>query len=368
MALFLEQKLLVAGDALREFIGSLVGDVKRGDGQGVDSGKGCRHRLCLAAQQVDVGIIKGLVETRGDGMEGHLAVLFLDGLVLLGDLRPEHAGGAELGKLHEVVGADTHVELHALGDDSGFHTGLGQQGHPLRAPSQGVAEFLEDIAAGVVEHHRVDGQAAQTGHIGHDAEHSGGFGGDSLGVDIGAMAERAFERVIVDRAIEHLFELVGLKPFHEGGGQVEGLAGAGVEIQLHLGDIDVFEEDVKSLDCRLLDGEAQGVDPFSENIEGHAVGLGGVCGENLLAGEPVVVVTRTPHIRELAREGAGGFEIGDVLAAVHRLHRETLIGSPHQFLVEGDTLEIGINLSLPGLVGDGRELGEQFFFIFCHDI
>ena len=73
MALFFQQMLLVASDTFGEFIRGFVRCVKRGDGDGVDSGQSGTHGFCLAAKQIDVCIIDRLVETRCFGVDCHFA-------------------------------------------------------------------------------------------------------------------------------------------------------------------------------------------------------------------------------------------------------------------------------------------------------
>ena len=162
VALFLEQELLVAGDALAELVGFLVSDVEGGDCHRVNAGDGCREGLGLATQQVDVCVVDGLVETRGDGVAHHLLGAGARGVVLTYDFGPEHAGGAEFGDLHEEVRRYAHVEFDAAGNLGGVKAGVGEQCHPVGAPCQGVTQLLEDVGTGVAEHVGVYREHAQT--------------------------------------------------------------------------------------------------------------------------------------------------------------------------------------------------------------
>ncbi len=153
MRFFLQQQLLVAGNALREIGGLLVGGIERSNSDGVDAGDGGTHALSLAAQHVDIGIKNGLVVQRSMGVDDHLggtaadSVIFVlatgaGGLVGCYELGPQHTGGAEFGDFHEVVRTDGEVEHNLLGDVSGGQTGFGQGAHVFVTPSQCITEFL----------------------------------------------------------------------------------------------------------------------------------------------------------------------------------------------------------------------------------
>ena len=74
------------------------------------------------------------------------------GLVGLDYLGPQHTCSAELGNLHEVVGADTHVELDFLGYLVGGNAGLGEGTHVFVTPSQCVTQLLIAECAAVSKH------------------------------------------------------------------------------------------------------------------------------------------------------------------------------------------------------------------------
>ena len=101
---------------LANSVGALEGAVERRHLHRVDTADGGRHGLGRAAQHVDVGIVDGLVPARGLGVDHHLAGAVLLGVVALDDVGPEHARGAQLGDLQEVVGADREREAQLAGD------------------------------------------------------------------------------------------------------------------------------------------------------------------------------------------------------------------------------------------------------------
>ena len=84
-------------------------------------------------------------------MNSHLAAV-LSHTILLHDLRPEHAGCAELGQLHEVVGRNAHIEFDARSSFRSIHTLVGKHGKPFSAPCKRISELLIDISTCIAEH------------------------------------------------------------------------------------------------------------------------------------------------------------------------------------------------------------------------
>ena len=113
VAFFLEEELLVAGYALAEGVGGAVGGIEGSGDDGVHAGHACRERLGLAAQEIDVSVVDGLVEARGEGAYVHLGAGEVGGFVLLDNLCPQQAGGTEFGDFHEEVARYTHIEFYA---------------------------------------------------------------------------------------------------------------------------------------------------------------------------------------------------------------------------------------------------------------
>ena len=220
MALLGQQQLLVACDTLREIVGLLVCHVKRRHYHRVHTCDGCGHSLCLAAEQVHVGIEDSHVERAGRSANVHLhcaravlAVHFLafaalatiaDRLVLANNLRPQHTSGAELGNLHEVVALNAHVELDSLGSGSAVHTGFGQQCHVFSAPSQRIGQLLRAVSTCVAQVQRVhaDGAVTRKQFLGLDSQHQTLF--DSLCIKSMTAGQHLLNRVAVDAAMQRL--------------------------------------------------------------------------------------------------------------------------------------------------------------------
>ena len=312
-------------------------------------------------------VVEGLVETRGRGVAGHLACV-VSGAVLACDLSPHHAGGTEFGQLHEVVRRHAHVELDAGGHLVGADAGLGEQCHPLCAPCQGVAEFLEYICACVVERIGINREYLEGRHILYGLDKGLCSLGDGGGIDLLAVAERGLERIVVDRAAECLLCAFLLQHLNERFGQVEGAFGASGEVYFHSGEVDAVKQGGHDLFSGFLDGETERVHPFFKHLTSFGVGLGGVGVENLLTGKPVVVVACAADVGVFAGERVQGLEVLDVLAHVHRLNIESFVCAPYEFFLERHAFEVSVDLCPPCVVVDGRELGKQLlFFIICHD-
>ena len=231
----------------------------------------------------------------------HLTAGFVVSAILLHDLGPEHAGSAEFGELHEVVARNAHVELDAVSHFSGIETLVGKQGEPFGAPCQGVAEFFVDICAGIGEHHRVNGEYAQSGHVLDDCEHLGTHLGDVAG-EFNAVLEGFLEGIEVDGTVEFVGEVVGLEVVNEHAGKVEGLAGAAHKVELNGCHVDAFEERGEFVGRGILDFETEGIDTLGEHVNRLGVGVGRAVGYDFLAREPVIVSAGTANKRVFAGE------------------------------------------------------------------
>ena len=202
--LLLEVKLGVARDAGREIGGQRHRLVER---VGV-------KRLCLAAgggQRLEAGagdVVEGIL--RGEAPAGGLRVRAeRERLGVLrtepGDhLRPEHAGGAQLGDLHEEVLADAPEEAQARGEridvDAGLHAGA----QIFEAVGQRVGQL--QVGRGARLLHVVAGNrdAVELGHalravgedVGDDAHRGPGR------VDVGVAHHELLEDVVLDRALQ----------------------------------------------------------------------------------------------------------------------------------------------------------------------
>lgn len=110
VALFFEEELLVAADAVAEAVARLEGDVEGVGGDAVGTGNGCAHGLGGSAEHVDVGVVDRLVPDGTGGVDKDLVAAFAGGVVLLDYLAPKQASGAYLGNFHEVVATCGEVE------------------------------------------------------------------------------------------------------------------------------------------------------------------------------------------------------------------------------------------------------------------
>ena len=161
MGFVAEQDLLVARYTLAEFVRTLVATVERQSLDRVDTGKSGAHCLRHRAEKIDMRVIESLVELACHSMDEHLACAIAGRIVSLHDLGPEHTAGAELGKFHEVIGRNTHIELHAASHLIDSQTGFGHHCEPFGTPCESIAELLGDICACVIEHIAVYGETAQ---------------------------------------------------------------------------------------------------------------------------------------------------------------------------------------------------------------
>ena len=300
MALFLEQDLLVAGDALAEVVALLVGSVKRGDNDRIHTSQGGTHGLGLATQQVHIAVIDRLVETAGLGIDVHHARVVVSGIELLHDEGPQFACGAELGNLHEVNRRNAHVELDAVSHLIGGETGLGQHGHPLGTPSQGITQLLVDVGTGVVQCQRVNAERAQVGDGLHDIHQLGGHGNDVAREGL-TVLEGALERVESDTAHEGVLAAVLLAELNKLLGILDSALGAAHDVDFTGGKDDALEE-LLQVHISTMHVEADRVDALVEHLD--SLGIGGlhIVNIDVLANLPVVVVAGSADIGELTGE------------------------------------------------------------------
>ena len=198
MAFFLEEELLVAGDAFAESVRFLIRNVKGCGGDGIYACECSRHGFGLAAEEVDVGVVDCLVEARCRCVYVHFCTFKACGLVLSDNLRPKHAGCAEFGQLHEIVGRYAHVELNTCGNFIYRQAGVGEEGEPVGAPCEGVTEFLIDECARVGEHVGIYGQHFEARNFGNLGEESLGGLDDCGNVRFLAMTQGTAEGIVVD--------------------------------------------------------------------------------------------------------------------------------------------------------------------------
>ena len=249
--------------------------------KGVNTGNAGREGFGLAAEQVHVCVVYGLVEARGGSAYHHLGAVEACGLVLLHNLRPQHTGGAEFCDFHKEVGRNAHIELNARSNFFGLATGISKQVHPSRAPCEGISEFLIDVCAGICENTAVNGDAPQAGNGSHNVEKSGGLGGKSSGIHaFYSVTELATQRIIVNRALERSLGTLLLDISNEGFCHCHSLAGTAVEVDFNTRKAYVLQENRHF--GRVGNLEAKRIDAFSENIESDSVSfLGGIGHDDL---------------------------------------------------------------------------------------
>ena len=151
MTLLLDNQLLVAGDTLREISSFLVRCIKWGDHHRVNTAQCSTHSLCLRTEQIDVAVEQSLIICRGGCIDNHLASAITLRLVLLHNLSPKQTGCTELCNLHEIVLADTHIKLNALGSEVCINTSINQLLQILITPCQRIAKFLNNVGTGIIK-------------------------------------------------------------------------------------------------------------------------------------------------------------------------------------------------------------------------
>ena len=254
-----------------------------------------------------MSVKQGLVEARGGSVHVHLGAARAFGFVLSHDLSPEHASGAEFGDFHEVVGGNAHIEFDAVSYLVHGEAGVGELRQPVGAPSQSVTEFLIDVSTAVGQQHGVNGEELEAFNVGGSFNEC--FGGFNHGFEVAvfAFAEYAAQGIVVDSATEGVGSAGGFHHFNQGFGEVEGFATAGVEVDFHLGQVDVFEKDVEHIHGGFVNVETERGNTLGEDIASGGIGGGWVGVEDFLTGEPVVVGASAADEGEFAGERVGSF-------------------------------------------------------------
>ena len=365
VGLFLEQQLLVAGDAVAEVVGLFESDVERRGRNRVGAGDGGTHRLGGGAQHIDVGVEDRLVPRRRGrvdvGLQGAVARRF----VLLGNLAPQHTCGADFGNFHKVVAADGEVENQVLGHQRGVASAFGQFGHQLVGNGKAEAQLLHDVRAGVVEQRSADGQHAEFGQVllGIVDEL------DSL-VEVAVLAApelAVLEGVAIDVEIHRAAYLLGIEAVLAGHGDeeaqgVDELGVAAIEVDCHRRQVDVLQQGghlLLGLDG--LGAESDGCGAALHGVEGVGVSLGGVFLLDILTDVPhVVVAVLATRIGELVGVRVQIFNVFQVFSSVVGLYLETFDGFPNQFFLVVSTFEVLVDDFFPFFGRNGRKFGEQF--------
>ena len=367
VAFFLQQELLVAGDALSKVGRGLVGCVERGHHDRVHARQGGTHGFRLAAEHVDVAVEHRHIISSSGGIDLHLASTVAElvlacvlavlarayRFVLLDDVGPQHAGCAELGDFHEVNAADAEIELDFLGGQRSRDAGFHHLREILVAPCQRVAQFLVGVSTRVAERVGIHRDATELRERCQHLYQFGQLSEERRGVL--ALGENLLHGVEADAARER-FRVVALLVEISGQqlGQFQCVSLAGAEVQFHCVGLDAFEQGGDEVRAELLAGhfEAQRSDAFVQQVECLGVGLAGICRINVLAHVPAVVVFLVAsQVGKLAGQGVGLRHAFEIFAAVKRFHVEPFVGPPHHFLLIVRSLQIHLDFVHPFLAG-----------------
>ena len=367
MRLLLEQQLLVAGDTLRKFIGLLVGFIEGSGRNRIYTSQSSRHGLGLRAEQIDISIEYGLVEFRSLSMSLHLAGTVASGIVLFYNLSPQHAGGTELGQLHEVVGRDAEVEFDSIGNLIDRETFLGKSGQPFVTPSQGETQLLRNERTGIVQHHGIDSQHSEERQLFHGFDYGNGL----IGIvgKVAAFGQHALKRIESDRTRN--FRKVGSTLFQIGGyrsGKLHCAFHARGEVQLDFLQLDTMQQSFHILYRNQIFRElkAQRLDTLRQDVQSLGVGLFDIGHFDVLTYQPVVVGTSATHVRIFTGKRIGRVQVRNVFGTIHGVYVKPFVCPPYELFVKISSFQVGDNLVFPFLCGDRRELVKQFFFTFCH--
>ena len=286
------------------------------------------------------------------------------GLVLVYNLAPQQAGGADLGHLHEVGAADAHVEDHGTAHVLHLAAEVGEAGHKLVGGGQAEAEFLHDVRTGVVKQATVDGQHAELGQrlVGVFHQFFGHQEVAFLAMEELAVFQRMTEGVELARAAEFLGVVALLLGVFDIELQQLQVVLRAHEVDAHGVDIDAFEQGghvVEGLDAFGAEPNRGGAALHS--VEGHAVGLHGVGNADVLPHVPHVVVgVFATGVGHLAGVAVQILQTLKVFGTVVGFHLEPLDGTPHEFLLVVGSFEVLVDDFFPFLGRNGREFAEQF--------
>ena len=305
-------------------------------------------------------------------MDLHLAGAVLLGTVALDDVGPQHARGAQLGDLQEVVRADRHREAQLAGGEVRIDAGVGQAGQIVVTGRKGEGELLddrrtrvsEDVARNVDDADVLPGAALL--HERRDACEALFAAGRA---EVALLRQALHERVDAERdpgvapgdAVgrefrEHELGQVGHLRTAEGDGY--GRNRDAGEQHVEIGGREVL----------LHDREAQRIDALVEDVERLGIGGRGIGDLDGLVDAPAVMRARTADVGELTRLRAQESDAFEILGAVVGTDVEPLARAPYQFALVIGTFQVGCDHLLPRLGRDRRELGEQLFtFGICHN-
>ena len=253
MTLVLQQKLLVASNTLCKLGGSLVGSIEGNNYHAVHTTQSSTHGFGLRAEQVHVAVEHGLVVSCGVGTDVHLGSLLALG-VLSNNLSPEHTSGTQLGNLHEVDAIDTKVELDVLGSQLGRNASLGELGHVLVTPSQGITKVLIAVGTGIGELVGINGHCTEQGIVSQSLDKSLCHGEQFLCVL--TLHNHLLQGIEADAASQTgLVITLSLEVGHENLSQFHAATLTGAEVQFHAICQDTVEQSLNILLADILAGK-----------------------------------------------------------------------------------------------------------------
>ena len=222
----------------------------------------------------------------------HLAGTVTLRLILLHYLCPQQTGSTELGNLHEVVVANAHIELDALGSLCHLDTSLGKNVQVFSTPSEGITQLLIDIGTSIVQSHAVHVNALVARQLGKNLNELGSYLGTKCG-GVLALGEHFANGVEVNASLQ-LCQRTGvlLEVSHQHLGQFHAVTLTRREVQLHILRHDTVEQGSNKLlaDAVAGDLEAQRINALVQDVKSLGIGSLGICGINVLTHEPKVVV------------------------------------------------------------------------------
>ena len=90
---------------------------------------------------------------------------------------------------------------------------------------------------------------------------------------------------------------------------------------------------------------------------------------DFLTNKPFIVVfLGTSEIRKLAGKSICCLQTFQVLHTVERFHLKSFVCPPNELLLEIRPFQVCGNFLHPLLSGNGRKVGEEFFFTVCHSL
>ena len=146
---------------------------------------------------------------------------------------------------------------------------------------------------------------------------------------------------------------------------------AGREIQLDTFRADIFQQSFNILCVQFLGlyMEREWIYTFIQNIQRLGIGLFGAFHFDFLTHKPFIVVfLGTSEIRKLAGKGICRLQTFQVLHTVERFHLKSFVCLPNELLLEIRPFQVCGNFLHPLLSGNGRKVGEEFFFTVCHSL